>query len=127
MDSDQNTGHTPQLNTDTDPETESTFSLKDRPLKSVTIRRAVLKEELIEIFRGPSIMDCDLDFTVIDNSGKEEEGKGSGVIREILTCFWDQCYNSLMVGALKKVPSVRHDFQKLEWESIGRILVYGFN
>ena len=86
--SDQNTGHTPQLNTDTDPETESTFSLKDRPLKSVTIRRAVLKEELIEIFRGPSIMDCDLDFTVIDNSGKEEEGKGSGVIREILTCFW---------------------------------------
>ena len=58
---------------------------------------------------------------------KKKERALVNLIREILTCFWDQCYNSLMVGALEKVPSVRHDFQKLEWESIGRILVYGFN
>lgn len=51
-------------------------------------------------------MDYDLVFTAIDNNEKEEEGKGSGVIREILTCFWDQCYNSLMVGALEKVSGM---------------------
>lgn len=27
---------------------------------------------------------------------------------------------------MEKVPCIRHDFQKLEWQAIGRIFVYGF-
>lgn len=78
VDNDQNTGHTFQLSTDSNPETESMCALKGKTLNSVTIHRAVLKEELTETFKDPSIMDYDLDFTVIDNNGKEKEGKGSG-------------------------------------------------
>ena len=31
-----------------------------------------------------------------------------------------------MVGETERVPSIRHDFQRPEWEAIGRILVKGF-
>ena len=33
----------------------------------------------------------------------------------------------MTVGALQKVPSVRHDYQKGEWEAIGRLIVYGYS
>ena len=45
----------------------------------------------------------------------------SGVLREVLTNFWHECFCSLTVGALEKVPSVRHDYQTGEWEAISRL------
>ena len=58
---------------------------------------------------------------------KKKERRGSGVLREVLTSFWQECFSSLTVGALEKVPNVRHDYQKGEWEAIGRIIVYGYS
>ena len=82
---------------------------------------------MIDIFRDPSILEYEVDFTIIGHTGIEEEGKGSGVLREVLTSFWHECFSSLTVGALQKVPSVRHDYQKGEWEAIGRLIVYGYS
>ena len=82
---------------------------------------------MIDIFRDPSILEYEVDFTIIGHAGIEEEGKGSGVLREVLTSFWYECFSSLTVGALQKVPSVRHDYQKGEWEAIGRLIVYGYS
>ena len=93
----------------------------------MTVHRALLKGEMIDIFRDPSILEYEVDFTIIGHTGIEEEGKGSGVLREVLTSFWHECFSSLTVGALQKVPSVRHDYQKGEWEAIGRLIVYGYS
>ena len=99
----------------------------ERPLKPVTVHRALLKGEMIDIFRDPSILEYEVDFTIIGHTGIEEEGKGSGVLREVLTSVWHECFSSLTVGALQKVPSVRRDYQKGEWEAIGRLIVYGYS
>ena len=93
----------------------------------MTVHRALLKGEMIDIFRDPSILEYEVDFSIIGHTGIEEEGKGSGVVREVLTSFWHECFSSLTVGALQKVPSVRHDYQKGEWEAIGRLIVYGYS
>ena len=63
---------------------------------------------------------------VIDERGKEEEGNGIGVTRDVLTTFWHQLFTSASLGDKDKVPCIRHDYQKSVWESIARILVYGY-
>ena len=35
-------------------------------------------------------------------------------------------FNSLIIGACEKVPFIRHDKQKQEWESVARVLVAGY-
>ena len=45
----------------------------------------------------------------------------------MLTSFWQECFSSLTVDASEKVPNVRHDYQKGEWEAIGCIIVYGYS
>ena len=102
-------------------------STGERPLKPVTVHRALLKGDLIDIFRDQGILEYDVNVTIIGHNGKEEEGQGSGVLREVLTSFWQECFSSLTVGASEKVPSVRHDYQKGEWEAIARIIVYGYS
>ena len=62
---------------------------------------------------------------LIGNNGKEEEGKGIGVLQDVLT-FWHQFFNSLTIGVQEKVPAIRHDYQKPEWEAIARIPMYGY-
>lgn len=42
-----------------------------------------------------------------------------------MSCFWSQ-FNSSAIGALEKVPTIRHDHQKTEWEAIGQIIMYGY-
>lgn len=48
------------------------------------------------------------------------------MVRDVLVSFWSEFFNSLAIGALEKVPNIRHDHQKTEWEAIGRIIVYGY-
>ena len=89
-----------------------------RPSKPVTVRGTLLE---------PRILEYKLDITVIAQDGREENGKGSGVIREVLTSFGNERFSSLTVGALEKVSNVRHDYHKGEWEAIGRIIVFGYS
>ena len=53
---------------------------RERPLKPVTIHRALLEEDMIDIFRDPQILEYDVDITIIGHNGKEEEGRESGVL-----------------------------------------------
>lgn len=81
---------------------------------------------MIATFKEQGIFHMNLDVTFIGYNGKMEEGKGEGVFRDALSTFWNQFFNSLAVGAQEKIPSIRHDCQKEEWEAIARILVYGY-
>lgn len=73
-----------------------------------------------------NILAYDLKFRIIDPRGKEEPGKGEGVARDVICCFWRDFFTSCSFGADEAVPSVRHDMAKQDWEAVGRILLYGF-
>ncbi len=38
--------------------------------------------------------------------GKEEAGEGIGVIRDMLTQFWQEVYNALTTGATERSPII---------------------
>jgi hypothetical protein len=64
---------------------------------------------------------------MINASGKQELGvDNQGVLRDALSAFWSQFYDSCTVGVQERVPIVRHDFQVPEWTAIARILVKGY-
>ena len=42
---------------------------------------------MIELFSDPTMINVNLDVTVIGNDGNAEEGTGVGVIREVLSSF----------------------------------------
>ena len=96
------------------------------PTLAVTLHRAFLKNDILQLFRDPKILHYNLDITIKSLSGREEEGKGVDVIREVLTTFCNEFFSSLTVGAIEKVPCVRHDYKRSEWEAISRVLVYGY-
>ena len=93
--------------------------------KHVYLHRALLKDDMIELFSDPTMINVNLDVTVIGNNGNPEEGKGVGVMREVLTSFWQLVYHSLTVETQEKVPCIRYELQKTQWEALARIIVYG--
>ncbi|XP_068712626.1 uncharacterized protein [Montipora foliosa] len=104
---------------------DRSIPIENEAVTEVYVHRTNLKEELIRIFkkdRSASLRHV----KVIDERGQEKEGEGVGVLRDVIATFWQQLFASASVGNLEKVPCIRHDFQKLEWQAIGRILVYGF-
>ena len=88
------------------------------PTLAVTLRRAFLKNDILQLFVDPKILHYNLDITIKSLSAREEEAKGVGVIREVLTTFWNERFSSLTVGAIEKVPCVRHDYN----DQNGRLL-----
>ena len=98
-------------------------------VKDVLVHRSQVLKDLIEEFKAldiPSSMDH-LNLVIMNEPGEIEEGRGLGVVREVITMFWHQFFMSFSTGATEKVPSVRHDYQHQEWEAIGKILVYGYS
>lgn len=78
------------------------------------------------MFKDPEVVQYGVNVTLIGNDGKDERGQGLSVLRDVLTMFSQQVYNSLTIGAQEKVPAMRHDYQKPEWAAIARILIYGY-
>ncbi|CAB3991128.1 Werner syndrome ATP-dependent helicase-like 1 [Paramuricea clavata] len=58
--------------------------------------------------------------------GSAEKGEGVCVARDVLASFWQVFVDSLAVGVQEKVPSIRHDHQKMQWVAIVSILIYGY-
>ena len=94
-------------------------------VQEVYIHRSRLKEDLVKTFMVGD-PHCLAGMKVIDERGKVEEGDGEGVTRDIIATFWQQFFSAAAIGDKEKVPAIRHDYQKSEWEAIGRILLYGF-
>ena len=56
----------------------------------------------------------------------EELGDGSGVSRDVYSSFWQEIANCYLIGEKERVPFVRHDLYKEEWEAIVKIIEIGF-
>ena len=89
------------------------------------IHRTTIRTDVIDIFSNPDILNLLLNVTVIDTNGQEEKGKGRGVMLYVLTHFWQELFTAFRLGGTEKTPFIRHDLQKLQWQSIARVLVYG--
>ena len=92
--------------------------------KVIRLHRLNIKNELIEVFKDSNILSCELKIEIIDVQGKVEEGSGVGVIRDAFCIFFNDFNFSNTFGREEKVPSLRHDMGKMEWQSVARILVY---
>ena len=101
-------------------------SSRDVPERILTVHRSCIRTGLIEHFKDPSVMNCNIDFKVINKKGEFEKGVGVGVICEVYTLFWSEFSISMTIGERERVPFVRHDHFVEEWEAVGRILVKGF-
>ena len=79
------------------------------------------------MFSEQSILKDDLSFRVILPDGKFENAvDDGGVLRDVLSEFWNDFYEQCTLGNCFKVPYLRHDFGQQEWESVGRIITFGW-
>ena len=92
----------------------------------ITVHRGNIRQDLNDIFQDTSIMNCHIIVEMLNERGIAEKGKGSGVFKDALSLFWKDVYDSLMLGEGERVPFIRHDFQRKQWEAIARILLKGY-
>jgi len=64
------------------------------PTKIIRVHRSLIREDMLEIFSEPSILQVNLNAIIINQHGHEEAGQGSGVLREVFSLFWKECYES---------------------------------
>ena len=78
------------------------------------------------MFSDSEILQQTIEWRLIDDHAREEEGVGAGVQRDIFSTFWQTVFCSYMLGDVEKVPCIRHDLQTSQCEAIGRVLTHGF-
>ena len=77
---------------------------EERPVQKIIVHRATIRSDMISIIKDPDVIDHNLYATVIDMRGKEEAGEGISVMRDILTQFWHEVYDTLTTGASERSP-----------------------
>lgn len=90
------------------------------------MHRTTIRNDIISIFEEQNILESLINITVIDTNGQEEKGKGKRVTLDILTHFWQEFFTVLTSGSNERIPHIRHDLQKPQWEAIARVIVYGY-
>ena len=94
--------------------------------REIVIKRSNIVKPLIAELKDNNILKCTLVFVFMEDNGILEEGRGSGVTREVLSLFWREFSVGFSIGASEKVLSIRHDHEICEWVSVARILTFGF-
>ena len=92
-------------------------------VRQVKLNRLQIKNQLIELFKNDDILQYELNITMLDARGREEEVSGVRVTKEAFTIFFTVFFSSCTVGRTDKVPCVRHDMCKPEWSAVVRILI----
>ena len=97
-----------------------------RPPKIVTIHHGNCLNEMVNEFLDPAVLTQSLIIKRLLPNNTEENGTGSGVVRDVYSFFWQEFYDCCTVGTTVKVPLIRHDFSSDTWKAIGRILLKGY-
>lgn len=93
---------------------------------TLIVRRGHCLTDLINAFKDPNIIASEVNIKMRLPNGELEQGVGSGVLRDCLTEFWMDFYDSCTLGVEVKVPFIRHDFQCEEWQAVARVFVVGW-
>lgn len=62
-----------------------------------TVHRSCIKTDLIEHFKDPSLMNCNVVFKIINDQGELKLGLGTGVNSEVYTLFWNEFSISMTI------------------------------
>ena len=93
---------------------------------TIVIHHANTLHDMITAFSDAEILNKAVNVKRILPDNTEEAGSGSGVMRDVLSCFWHEFYERCTLGTAVKVPFIRHDFPAETWKAIGRILLKGY-
>ncbi|XP_053734436.1 uncharacterized protein LOC128766904 [Synchiropus splendidus] len=93
---------------------------------TITVHYSDTLNDMITAFSDDAILNKSLNVKRILPDNREEAGVGSGVLRDVLSCFWQEFYERCTLGTIVKVPFIRHDFPEEKWKAVGRILVKGY-
>ena len=88
----------------------------------IRVRRSILQQDLIASFIDPNILYSPVTFAFVNERGVDEQG----VSRDAYSCFWDQFLSSCAKGEAEQIPTIMPQWQRTEWEAVGRILSKGF-
>ncbi|XP_038134767.1 uncharacterized protein LOC119779269 [Cyprinodon tularosa] len=94
---------------------------------TITVRHTNTLNDIISAFSDAEIMRKTLKVKRILPDNKEEAGSGSEILRNVLSCFWNEFYKRCTLGTTVKVPFIRHDFTAEKWKAVGRILLKGYH
>ncbi|XP_035988972.1 uncharacterized protein LOC110368217 isoform X1 [Fundulus heteroclitus] len=100
---------------------------REKVKKILVLHRGQILKELISHFCDVSVTQEDISIQVVLPDGKQEKAiDDGGVLRDVLSEFWQDFYEQCTLGNNFKVPFLRHDFGQQQWESIGRIIAFGW-
>ncbi|XP_051940238.1 uncharacterized protein LOC127613309 [Hippocampus zosterae] len=97
-----------------------------KDVMTVTVHYTDTLNDMIIAFSENAILNKSLNVKRILPDNTEEAGVGSGVLRDVLSCFWQEFYDRCTLGTSIKVPFIRHDFPAEKWKAVGRILLKGY-
>ena len=95
----------------------------------IVVNRGQVLRELIKIFKenpdvyfGRAIITATI---ILPNGEREQAYDSGGVMRDMLTKFWDDFYEQCTTGTILKVPGLRHDMEAAYWKAVGRVIALG--
>ncbi len=88
---------------------------------TITVHHGNTFQDMITAFSDAEILYKALNVKRILPDNTEEAGSGSGVLRDVLSCFWQEFYEKCTLGATVKVPFIRHDFSAEKWKAVGSV------
>ena len=88
----------------------------------ISIHRAKLQEEMVRIFMDPAIIEAKIRFRFVDEAGSDAQG----LSREAYSAFWKNFMLTSSCGENERVPALFPDYGQGEWQSVGRILLKGY-
>lgn len=84
--------------------------------------------DMIKHFKDKTIMSSHIIVVMVNSFAEEENGvDNNGVFLDALSAFWSEFYDACTTGEGGRVPVIRHDFQREEWEAVAHILVKGYH
>ncbi len=83
--------------------------------------------DMVKTFLDATVVDKKLLLVITNERGVREEADDlGGVMRDILSAFWNEFFKGHAIGCNAMIPCIRHDFLSQDWKSVSRILVKGF-
>lgn len=97
--------------------------------KILVVHRGQIFSELLAHFCDDTLehAQTEVEVKLLLPNGQFEMGHDvGGVFRDCLSEFWQEFYDQCTLGNCFKVPFLRHDFGKEKWESVARIILFGW-
>lgn len=96
--------------------------------KTVVVHRGQIFIELTSEFESIDNLQTLINIEIIGTNGKRELAyDGGGVLKDALTEYWLEFYETVCEGTIYKIPQINHTYTKSKWKAIAKILLLGYN